>query len=417
MSVQSLGARVLLQSRGHTVGRATAFGVTGGIWALALGSLAFRLYRDATRPPVFDDLLPVWTGVHNFLNHLPVYALHSDLQNYLYPPSSLVLLSPLGLIDYAHLKLPFLLLEAMAMYVAAALSLRIVGVRWTASSLGLLLLGLTIFEPARALFDVKNVDSVVVLGEVLALLAMSRNRWLLGAVLLALTIAVKPAIFPILLIPLLFRRWSAAGVSVLILVALNFIGFALLADGPRFLTTTVPHLIAGNGAFLRSWNVSLVGAFTVLGLPVAMAAPFRLVVVAVSAGLVWRTLVGRSDLGLKLAQISGFVLLATILAFTFSFEHYLIYLLPFLAATLRRDWALDRRLALAGLVLIAVPDLPGQLLHSATLFWMGRLLYTAGCLLLLAAYWRRLLPRAMRAAVPATPQLGSHTAISRPRSP
>lgn len=367
--------------------------LTVGIWVVAVASMAFRIYRDATRPPVFDDFYPVWLGEHNFLRGLPVYDLHANLQNYLYPPSSLLLLSPVGLVDYGHLRTAILLPEALAMCVAAALALRIVGVRWTARNLGLVVLGITIFEPARALLDVKNIDSVVVLGEVAAVLAMSRNRWHLGAVLLAIAIAIKPATFPLLLLPLLFRQWTAGGLAAAVIGGLNVGGLMLVADGGQFLTSTVPHLVAGNGAFLHSWNISLVGAFSVLGWPTAFAGGLRLIVLAASALIIWRTLGLREARQLEVAEAAGVIVIATILTFAFSFEHYLIYLLPFLPVLLVRPWGFDRGIAWAALALIAVPDVPGQLLHSGALFWIGRLLYTAGALMLLAAYWRRLLPQ------------------------
>jgi hypothetical protein len=361
-----------------------------GVWTTALVSLGFRLYRDATRPPVFDDLQPVWTGVRNFLHHQPVYGLHANLQNYLYPPSSLLLLAPLGALDLHNLKLVFLAVEAATMFAAAAVSLRILRVPWNARNLGLVLLGLTLFEPARALFDVQNLDAVAVLGEALALLAMSRGRWFVGGAFLALTFSVKPVVLPLLLIPVLLRRWTAVGSALAIAATLTGAGLALLADAPSFLTSTVPHLIAGNGPFLRSWNTSLLGAANLLGLPQAVADLPRLAVLAAVAVLVWRRLTQPGDEALKLVQTSGFLMLGTVLCFSFSFEHYLIYLLPFLVSLARRDWGLNRGLALAGVLCIAVPDLPGQVLHNATLFWVGRLLYTIGCLLLLAAFWRRI---------------------------
>ena len=364
--------------------------IDAAIWIVALASLALRLYRDATRPPVFDDLQPVWTGVRNFIHHQPVYGLHADLQNYLYPPSSLPLLLPLGMIDLHHAKVFFLFVEAAAMFLAAAISMRMVRIPLSTRNLGLVLLGLTIFEPARALFDVQNLDAVAVLGESLALLAMGRGSWLTGGALLALTFSVKPVVLPLLIIPLLMRRWAAVGIAVAIPLTLTAIGLALSADAPSFVTTTVPHLIQGNGPFLRSWNISLAGAANLLGLPVVTAAVLRLLVLAASATLIWRSLQRPGEDGPKIAQLSGFLMIATVLCFSFSFEHYLIYLLPFLISLLRTDWALNRGVALAGLVCIAVPDLPGQLLHSATLFWVGRLLYTVGALLLLAAFWRRI---------------------------
>ena len=361
-----------------------------GIWVAALASLFFRLYRDATRPPVFDDLQPVWTGVRHFLHHEPVYELHTNLQNYLYPPSSLLLLLPLAAFDLHQLKLVFLVVEAASMFLAAAWSLRIVHIPWSPRNLGLLLLGVTVFEPARVLFDVQNLDAVAVLGEVLALLAMSRGRWLMGGAVLALTLSVKPVVLPLLLIPLLLRRWAAVGVAAAVALTLTAVGLTLTTDARSFLTTTMPHLVQGNGPFLRSWNTSLIGAASLLGLPAAAANMLRLIVLTAVAILVGRSFQQSDDEGLKIVQLSGFLMLATVLCFSFSFEHYLIYLLPFLVSLVRRDWGLNRGFALVGVLCISLPDLPGQLLHSATLFWIGRLFYTVGGLMLLAAFWGRM---------------------------
>lgn len=382
---------------------------TASIWLLGIASLGFRLYRDATRAPVFDDLLPVWTGVRHFLQHQPVYPLHADLQNFLYPPSSLVLLLPLGFVDYGHLKVAFLLLEAVTMFLAAALSLRMVEIRWNPINLGLLLLGLTIFEPVRALFDVKNVDSVVVLGEVLALLAMARGRWVVGGLVLALAFSVKPTILPLLLVPLLLRKWSSVGVAVVASALLTVAGLVLSADGVRFFTSILPYL-GGGQAPLHAWNISLAGALGLIGLPSVAAAPFRVLTIFLVAALIWRQLRQQqaADEPIVIARLSGFVLLGTDLAFSYSFEQYLIYLFPFLATFLIRDLRVDRKLAVIGLLCIAVPDLPAQVVHNATIFWTSRLLYTVGCLCLLGAFTRDLI----RPAVPrlqGVPRVGNAT--------
>jgi arabinofuranan 3-O-arabinosyltransferase len=360
--------------------------LTAAIWVLAVASLGFRVRRDLTRAGVFDDLLPVWTGVRNFLHHQPVYPLHADLQNYLYPPSSLVLLSPIGFINYGQLKVAFLLLQVVTLFLAAALSLRLVGIRWTPNKLGLVLIGLTIFKPARALFDVENLDSVVVLGEVLALLAMARSRWLLGGILLSLSFSLKPVILPLLLIPILLRKWSSAAAAVALSSVLTVAGVVLTVDGVRFFTSIVPYL-GGGQAPLHAWNISLAGAVSLIGLPTVVAAPLRVLTIVAVMALVWRQFQRNdADEPVLIARLSGFVMLGTILAFSYSFQHYLIYLLPFMATFLRPAWGVNRGLALIGVLCIALPDVPAQVVHNATVFWTARLLYTAGCLLLLAAF-------------------------------
>jgi hypothetical protein len=65
------------------------------IWALVAIAIGADLFLVWKRPTASLDLMPIQAGIDNFLHNRDVYT--GPQRPYLFPPSSLLLLFPLGL--------------------------------------------------------------------------------------------------------------------------------------------------------------------------------------------------------------------------------------------------------------------------------------------------------------------------------
>ena len=153
--------------------------VTGGLWAVAAVSLAAILVRYLRNPDAYD-LNVIIAGLTRFLHHQPVYSA-TGYGRYLYPPSSLLLLWPLGVIGFARAHAGYMLLEAASLMTAVYLSLRLFRVSmrtpFAAAAFCVAILSGPVIEELRW----SNVDGMLLPLFVGSLLAMDRRRWLVAS--------------------------------------------------------------------------------------------------------------------------------------------------------------------------------------------------------------------------------------------
>lgn len=354
------------------------------LWVIGLVSFGYSSLKiEQHLAP--RDLLPVWTAVRALLDHHPPY----EVRLFVYPPSLLLLAIPLGLIPFAKARLLFLLLDAAAILLAGALCLRIFNLDWRSRAGGVMLLVLAIYLPVRDTLTVDNVNGLILAGEAGMLLAASRRRWALAGILLGCTLAVKPVLLPLLLLPLLYRQWKAIAWAIALPVVLSLLALPFIVDSGQFLSRTVPFLLNGNAAEYRMYNVSLSGSVAMLGLPVVIALALRLVVLAIVGVLLWRCWRTRSDESLRLVELASLLLLAAFLAFSFSWGYYAIYLLPLLVPLLYQmnRWPPPAYVWIGwlGLYLVGGPDVWLWARYGAHGLMFAMLRITLGLLLFIAA--------------------------------
>ncbi len=387
-------------------------------------SLTFlRAYRATLERP--GDLFPVWMAVRAFIHHQPSYlppdeAFRLYHQVFLYPPSSLIILAPFGLVDFPTAKLPFLVLATAAILVGGWLCLRLFGLHWASPAGILLLLGLSLWIAVRQTLWLENFDGFILAGEAGALLAATRQRWLLAGCLLGLTYAIKPGVLPLLLIPLIYRRWASAALAAAIPAVLSAVALLLSVDAIGFFTGSVPFLLQGQGptADIQIYNVSIQGAVANLGLPALLGVVLRVAVLAGTAFLVWRRWKLGGDEALRLTELSGLIVLATLLTFSYSFERYALWLLPLLVSVAHPTAAMRSWIAWLGVYGMGSPD--GNLVWSHLGLgarWQVRV--TGGLLLILVTLAIRTvrLSRHVPEAAPATAKSSSAPGVRAPEFP
>ncbi|MBC2867734.1 glycosyltransferase 87 family protein [Streptomyces mexicanus] len=205
------------------------------------------------------------------------------------------------------------------------------------------LLGLVLcWAPVGHLMELGNWTAVGVLALPGALLLADRGRWSAAGAVLGVSVAVKPLLAPVLVLLLLARQWRAAAWMVALPLALSAGTALIMPDPGGFVTRTLPFLLRGGDALMRPFDCSLPAVLPRLGVPPVLAEGVALAAAAagvVCAGRRWR----RGDPGpARLAETASMLMLASYLVSRPAYEHYLVVVVPLLAAGALRAGAAAR---------------------------------------------------------------------------
>ncbi|WP_433291514.1 glycosyltransferase 87 family protein [Actinoplanes sp. CA-030573] len=176
------------------------------------------------------DYLPLRHAAEALLAGDPVFGDPA----FVYPPAAAVVLLPAALGSPAAGFAAWVVAGAAALLLAALLIAREAPRPYrphvfAAATLGLLGGVLA----SRSLF-LGNLSELLVPVAVGVLLCFHRGRWLLGCALLAASLLVKPLLAPLVLIPLLHRRWAALLPTMLPGAALLLLSMLLVPGGRDF---------------------------------------------------------------------------------------------------------------------------------------------------------------------------------------
>jgi alpha-1,2-mannosyltransferase len=235
--------------------------ITVGFWVLALSLWMDVFVGDAVLERistasmrVHTDFDSFWRSARALLAGEDVYDTGARLVN-LNPPAWTVLISPLGVLQ---------VLTAYRVFVVISLVVTVGYLAWTAEEVrlgpawavvgGVMLL---LSSPLLSTLALGQVYPVLALGLVAAWMADRRGRQRLSGTALGLVMALKPSLLPVLLWPLVRRRWRAFGAALAAGAGATFVG--VIAAGPG---ATLDYIgILSDGSASPYWdNASLPGA-------------------------------------------------------------------------------------------------------------------------------------------------------------
>jgi arabinofuranan 3-O-arabinosyltransferase len=325
-------------------------------WAAgALVLVAVVFYVSLFRPGA-GDLYPNWRAAVAVLQGQPAYAHYDWPYPYLYPPGFILLMLPAGLLPFEVVKQAYLVMNAAGVVVAVVLSLRLVDIRVRNPVTPLVIGAICLTPPVLITLIQGNVNGVLAAGEAAFLLLALRGRWRAAGLVLGVTLLVKPVLLPLVLVPILWRRFDALLVTIAVPVLVSLLALPLLRDPTAFLTVAVPYMLHGESQN-ELGNTTIGGAFALLHLPAWAALVGRGGAALAGAFVTWRAWRGDGAEVLRLVNVSSALLLVTFLAFSFSSEYYAIYLLPLLVTVAIPGSPVRHALALVGVFLVDSPDL------------------------------------------------------------
>ncbi|WP_019927886.1 glycosyltransferase family 87 protein [Nocardia sp. BMG111209] len=316
--------------------RTTSEVLNFALWPFAVLTALRTVLVKGTNFNITDDFAPVYKASLAFLNGRAIYNENFDLvdPHYLYPPSGTLLIAPLALIDPEKSKWCFVALNAIAIVLAWYLLLKVFRFSLKSVTAPLLLLLMFSSETVINTLAFGNVNGCLLAGEVIFLILVLRRRDLWAGVVMGLTIAVKPTLAPLLLIPLLRGQWkvfiTALGVPAVLMAA----AWPLIKDPMDFVHRTMPYFMASRDYF----NSAIVGNAGYYGLPIWLTWSMRIVMgvlVLISLWLLYRHY--RQDELFFVTTMSGVLLIASWLLPSLGQQYYSMLVFPFLMSVALRN--------------------------------------------------------------------------------
>jgi hypothetical protein len=332
--------------------------ITAAVWVLALalwldvrfmGGILGRISTDTMA--IHGDFDTFWRSARAFWEGRDVYATGAELEN-LNPPLWVLLISLLGLLEP---------LVAYRFFVMITLFVTVGYLAWVAGELrlrpawavvgGVMLL---LSSPMLATLALGQIYPFLALGLVAAWISDRRGRHTVSGVALGLVVALKPSLVPVLLWPLVRRRWRTVVTAVAAGVVATVIGAVVVGFGA---TLDWLELLSGSSASAYWDNAALPAAaarlFTdnpyarhvaVLPWTVPVAYALGIAAVAVTA---WRVR-GGAEVGLW-ALVAASLLVSPI-----AWHNYLVLLGPGILLILARGWVAP------AFLLLSLQAIPGQ---------------------------------------------------------
>jgi arabinofuranan 3-O-arabinosyltransferase len=317
------------------------------LWPAAILSVLHRSIVITTNGNITDDFKPVYRAVLNFRRGWDIYNEHFDYvdPHYLYPPGGTLLLAPFGYLPFAPSRYLFILINTVAILIAAYLLLRLFNYTLSSVAAPALVLAMFCTETVTNTLVFTNINGCILLLEVLfarwLLDGNIRHQWLAG-VAIGLSLTVKPSLLaPLLLLPLLNRQWRAVVATVAVPVVLNAVAWPLVADPMDFVSRTVPYILGTRDYF----NSSIEGNGVYFGLPTWLIVFLRILFTLLAIGSLWllyryhRT----RDPLFWFTNSAGVLLLWSWLVLSLAQGYYSMMLFPFLMTvvlpnSLIRNW-------------------------------------------------------------------------------
>ncbi len=314
-----------------------------------LGGALGRISTSSMR--VHVDFDSFWLSARALLGGGDIYDAGARLVN-LNPPVWTVLISPLGLLEA---------IDAYRLFVVVSVLLALGYLAWTAEELRLRPVwavvgtGLLLFSsPLLATLALGQVYPVLALGLVAAWISDRRDKQRLSGAALGLVVALKPSLAPVLLWPLVRRRWGSFVAACVSGVAATLVG--LVVAGP---SATFRYVDILNEGFASAYwdNASIPAAATRFftehrfGENLATLPWMVYVGYALGIGVIVLTAVrirGGGEAGLWA------LVAASLLASPIAWHNYLVLLAPGVLLLLARGWIAP------ALFLLALQAIPAQ---------------------------------------------------------
>ena len=214
------------------VAAVVAFGVlVSALWMYARSGFGALAGISSVSMDVHMDFDVFWHSARALWEGRSLYYDTGGPDSSTNPPFWTLLISPLGLLEPLTAYRTFVLITVLASVVslawmAAELRLR---AGWATVGVGLLLLS----SPMLGTLALGQMYPLLSLGLVAAWVAERRGKPTISGVSLGLIVAVKPQLAPVLLWPLVRRRWCAFGVALLSGVTATLA--AMIVAGPEAL--------------------------------------------------------------------------------------------------------------------------------------------------------------------------------------
>ncbi len=324
----------------RTTAPSTATVLRSALWPVAILAVIHRTIVVTTNGNITDDFKPVYRAVLNFRRGWDIYNEHFDYvdPHYLYFPGGTLIMAPFGYLPFAESRYLFIAINSAAIVLAGYLLLRMFKFSLTSVAAPALLLAMFCTESVTNTLVFTNINGCVLLAEVLFLRWLLDGRtsrqWWAGLVV-GLTFTLKPALAPLLLLPLLNRQWRTLVPATVVPIVVNAAAFPLISHPMDFFNRTLPYILGVRDYF----NSSIEGNGVYFGLPFWLIHLLRILFTLLAVGSLWllyRYYRTRDPL-FWFTTSSGVLLLWSWLVLALAQGYYSMMLFPFLMTVVLRN--------------------------------------------------------------------------------
>jgi arabinofuranan 3-O-arabinosyltransferase len=299
-----------------------ARGVTVGLWVAAAVSWGL-LYRSIlVEKKLGWDLLTAWRAENAFAHGGAPYAVKA----FVYPPSCLIVLRPLAGLNAHQLTVGGLVCVTVLAWLSVMVAATAIGLKWWGPVTAGCVLLLSLVSDMRGEMPLENVSILMFLAIALFFLFVFRNHWIAAAVVIGLSISIKPLLLAVLIVFLIGRKWRAFAVAVAIPFVLNAVGISLVSD-PRQVLSKLPALFDRSGSGV-AYNSAWVDVGRELGIPDALTIVLRVMTVLLVIAASWLAWNRLKDQRLRIITVTSVLLIGVFLAGTLSEYHFMLVLVP-----------------------------------------------------------------------------------------
>lgn len=292
--------------------------------AVGLSALCAALAFVEMTPADGYDFRPMYQATHALLDGRPIYA----VPMFGYPPFAAVAFVPFAILDWStanHVYVVFLVCVAMAGSALLGGTLFAMHRFLGAAAVTLALLGSWFFWSSVHLY---NVSLLMLLPLVAVARLWSRDRWTAGTVVLGISVAIKPLLVLLFLVPMVRRRFGAVAWGAGVVLALTLVGAILSRDLGGLLDLPRRVLLgASQLGDVQIYNVSPNSIGVVYPQLAVMMTVLRILLAVGIVGTLWRVRRWPNTFETMLV-VTGLLALAIPLVGTLSEIHYGVLAFP-----------------------------------------------------------------------------------------
>jgi arabinofuranan 3-O-arabinosyltransferase len=189
-------------------------------------------------------------------------------------------------------------------------------------------LGLSLASPVLDTLKAGNVNGIVLLAEAVFVSAVARGSWRVAGLGLGLSLALKPVLAPLIILPILYRKGETVLIALGIPVAMSSLVLVAAPRSRDFFTDTIPQYLHGQSTELQALSVSLTSVVERLSVPDILMLPLRVAAVVAVLLVLWERFKDRTGEPARMIELGSVALIGAFLAATFTWTYYGLFLLP-----------------------------------------------------------------------------------------
>ena len=331
----------------------SADAATSVLWCLVLLIGLFDLYQYYRRGIFGLDFATVWKADHGLLHDQTRWG------QFDYLPGCLILVLPLAVLPLRLARPILYVVQFVGVGYALWAVTRITGRSLSSRPIAGLALFLAVAGQVGVVANYENFTLLLVPLAAAFFLCIDRGHTTAAAVVLGLSLTLKPLLLPLLLVLLIRRLWRDLTVAVAIPLALSLVALVAIAvngSPDKFVHDVLNTFTSDNSAVV---NVSITGIGHILSMPVGLVDVVRVVaIVACLAVCRQRWLRPIGGPGEEAIWFTAPLMVGMTICFTFAWAYYAVLLLPLVIVTLDRRDSGARTIQIGVAVALLFPVLP-----------------------------------------------------------